>query len=114
MEPLTDELKKLLYASIGAASVVAEKTSKTIEELAKKGETVVEDSKVKNEEIKTKIQKQTEDVKQKVKEAVTAKPTAEDILNAVESMSQEELALLKAKLDQVTSKEEGTSCEEEK
>ena len=52
---LSDELKKVLLAGIGAVAMTVEKSHELVEELVKKGELTVEQGKVINEELKHKL-----------------------------------------------------------
>ena len=55
MTTLTEDLKKLILAGIGAAAVTAEKSKEMIDQLVEKGELTVEQGKVLNEELKQEI-----------------------------------------------------------
>ena len=57
MEKLSDNIKKLMLAGIGAAAVTAEKSKELLEEMAEKGKLTVEQGKVLNEEVKHNIKK---------------------------------------------------------
>ncbi len=57
MEKLSDNIKKLMLAGIGAAAVTAEKSKELLEEMAEKGKLTVEQGKVPNEELKHNIKK---------------------------------------------------------
>ena len=93
MTNLGDELKRILLAGVGAVAVTAEKSKEVIDELVKKGEITVEQGKVLNEELK-------HTVKEKVRSAVgEAEPTKDSILKSLDSMTQEDIAAIKAKLD---------------
>ena len=95
LNELTEGLKTVVMAGIGAVAVTAEKSKEIVDELVKKGELTMEQGKVLNEELK-------HNIKDKVKETVTvsvvrdAKPA--DLIEQVDRMSPEELATLKAKL----------------
>ncbi|MCD7866251.1 MAG: phasin family protein, partial [Clostridiales bacterium] len=58
MEKLSDSMKKILLAGIGAAATTSEKTKEILDELVAKGELTVEQGKVLNEELKHNV-KQT-------------------------------------------------------
>lgn len=96
------DLKNILLAGIGAVAVTTEKSQALLEELVKKGELTVEQGKVLNEELKHNVQ-------DKIKKTVTvqvAPTSAEDLLRCIDSMTPEQLAALKAKLDALQPKEE--------
>ena len=59
MEKLTDNLKKVILAGIGAVATTAEKSKDVLDDMVKKGELTVEQGKVLNEELKHNL-KQTE------------------------------------------------------
>lgn len=99
---LTDGLKKVVLVGIGAMATTAEKSKELVEELVKKGELTVEQGKVLNEELK-------HSVKEKIKDSVTVKvvneaPAAQgdDLLNKMDSMSEEELAAIREKLESLS------------
>lgn len=87
-----NEIKKVLLAGIGAVAVTAEKSQNMIDMLVKKGEITVEQGKVLNEELKNNI-----------KDAVsgTEKKAEDDISGKLASMTAEELAELRKKLDEI-------------
>ena len=90
MTTLTEDLKKLILAGIGAAAVTAEKSKEMIDQLVEKGELTVEQGKVLNEELKHTI-----------KEKLTPAPVTETILQNLDTMSVEDLAKLKEKIEQL-------------
>lgn len=97
MEKLGDTLKKVILAGIGTAAVTAEKSKEILEEMVKKGELTVEQGKVLNEELK-------HNIKQTVKENVnvSVKPsTPEELDELLGKMTPEQIAALKAKLQEV-------------
>ena len=65
MDKLSDNLKKIFLAGIGAVAVTAEKSKDLLDEMVDKGELTVEQGKVLNEELK-------HNVKKTVKEKVNA------------------------------------------
>lgn len=90
MTTLTEDLKKLILAGIGAAAVTAEKSKEMIDQLVEKGELTVEQGKVLNEELKHTI-----------KEKLTPAPDTKTILQNLDTMSVEDLAKLKEKIEQL-------------
>ena len=52
MDKLSDNLKKIFLAGIGAVAVTAEKSKDLLDEMVEKGELTVEQGKVLNEELK--------------------------------------------------------------
>ena len=57
MEKLSDNIKKIILAGIGAVAVTAEKSKDLLDEMVEKGELTVEQGKVLNEELKHNIKK---------------------------------------------------------
>ena len=92
---MSEEVKKIFLAGLGAAAVTAEKSKQVVDELVKKGELTLEQGKALNEELK-------HNVSQKVKEHVTVNVTrpcdAQSVAEAVGKMSAEELAALKEEI----------------
>ena len=92
MEKLTDNLKKVILAGIGAVAITAEK-SKDVD-MVKKGELTVEQGKVLNEELKHNL-KQTVKNNVNVKVKVT---TPEELSELLDKMTPEQLEALKAQI----------------
>lgn len=92
---LTDGIKKLLLAGIGAAATGAEKSSEILEELVKKGELTVEQGKALNEELKHTVKTNLESGKEAAGAPFEEKRSVADILKG---LSEEELSELKAAL----------------
>ncbi len=88
---LTDGIRKFLLAGIGAAATTAEKSQEILEDLVKKGELTVEQGKALNQELK-------HTVKENLGKDQPQKDGAKDIDSFVDSLSDEELSDLKAKL----------------
>lgn len=89
LDNLSDDLKKILLAGIGAAAVTVEKSKDVVDELVKKGELTVEQGKVLNEELK-------HDIKEKLS---CNKDNLETVSKKIENFSKEELEALKEKID---------------
>lgn len=96
MSMIGDEMKKVLLAGIGAVAVTAEKSQQMIDTLIKKGEITVEQGKVLNEELKNNIK----DTIDKRKEDKTDESVG-DLTKKIASMTPEELAELKAKIEEM-------------
>ncbi len=94
---LTEGLKKLVLAGIGAVSVTAEKAKEIIDELAKRGEITVEQGKALTEELKHNIENNKPTVEIKLHRTNTS--PIEDVMEQVKDMSQEEIDELKQKLE---------------
>ena len=108
MGSLGDGVKKVLLAGIGTAAVTAEKSKEVLDKMAERGEAAVEQGKVLNEELK-------HTVKEKVRSAVgEAEPSTDSILKSLDTMSPEDIAAIKAKLDALSqAKADETSDEAE-
>ena len=91
---LSDGLKKVFLAGVGAVATTTEAAKDLVDQLVKKGELTVEQGKVLNEELK-------HNVKEKVNDHVTVKIIKEykDVMNAVDHMNKEERDQLRERLD---------------
>ena len=87
---LSEELKTLFLAGVGAAAVTAEKTKALVGELVEKGRLTVEQGRVLNEELHHRSGP--------VSRAVPPDSEADQRLRSLDRMSPEDLAALKAKL----------------
>ncbi len=87
---LSEELKTLFLAGVGAAAVTAEKTKALVGELVEKGRLTVEQGRVLNEELHHRSGP--------VSRAVPPDSEADQLLRSLDRMSPEDLAALKAKL----------------
>lgn len=110
MDQLSEGLRKLILAGIGVVAATKEKSEGILDELVKKGELTVEQGKVLNEELK-------HNIKDAIRENVTlhvvtpeetcgeendeeesADDTADFVMDAVDSLNDEQLAALKARI----------------
>ena len=91
---LSDGLKKIFLAGVGAAATTAEAAKDLVDQLVAKGELTVEQGKVLNEELR-------HNVKEKVNDHVTVNIIREykDVIHAVDRMNKEERDLLRARLN---------------
>ena len=87
MEKLSDTMKKVILAGIGAAATTAEKSKEMLDDLVKKGELTVEQGKVLNEELK-----------HNVKQAVKGEEKETDVAEMLKDLSPEQIAALKEQL----------------
>ena len=90
MSNFNEDLKEVLLAGIGAVAVTAEKSKEVVEQLVKKGELTVEQGKVLNEELK-------HNVAEKLREPLTVDKISKDL----EKVNDEELEILKAKIEEL-------------
>ena len=107
---LSDDLKKIILAGIGAAALTSEKAKQMIDEFVKKGELTVEQGKVLNEELK-------HNVRNKIKESVTVNVTVPqsvgDIEKAIGKLTPEELTALKAKIAETEAARQAESVQQD-
>ena len=100
MEKISDSMKKILLAGIGAAATTAEKSKEILDDLVKKGELTVEQGKVLNEELK-------HNVKQ------TFKKDEQDPADVLKGMSPEQIAALTEAIAQKEAADAAQDDEEE-
>lgn len=111
MDQLSDGIRKLILAGIGAVAATKEKSEVILDELVKKGELTVEQGKVLNEELKHNIKDAIrdnvtlhivtdEDDEEKPEDGRDESEAAPqgDLMDAVDSMDDEQLAALKARI----------------
>ncbi|QNU68720.1 phasin family protein [Ruminiclostridium herbifermentans] len=110
MNNISDDLKKIILAGIGAVATTAEKSKQVLDELVKKGEITVEQGKVLNEELKRNINSKikvpfsTCDTQEAAKvnvdssEINTSDKNVMSITKQLDKLSKEEIAAIKAKL----------------
>lgn len=96
MEKLTDNLKKVILAGIGAVAITAEKSKDVLDDMVKKGELTVEQGKVLNEELKHNL-KQT--VKNNVN--VKVKVTTPEQLEALKAQIKEKESTVDSEAEEV-------------
>ena len=99
---ISEELRKVLLAGIGAVATTAEKSKDLVDALVAKGELTVEQGKVLNEELKHRIQEKKQPVKQG--EPLSSQGCSAPCVD-VERMSREERAQLLKKLQELDAKE---------
>lgn len=101
MEKISDSMKKILLAGIGAAATTAEKSKEILDDLVKKGELTVEQGKVLNEELK-------HNVKQTFK-----KDEEQDPADVLKGMTSEQIAALKDAIAKMETEEAEAPAEAE-
>lgn len=110
MDQLSDGIRKLILAGIGAVAATKEKSEVILDELVKKGELTVEQGKVLNEELKHNIKDairdnvtlhivtdEDEEKPEDGRDESEAAPQG-DLMDAVDSMDDEQLTALKARI----------------
>ncbi|MEE1114643.1 MAG: hypothetical protein UHN88_06155 [Eubacterium sp.] len=116
---LTEDIKKLLLAGIGAVATGAEKSKAILDELVDKGELTVEQGKVLNQELKHKVQaaadhakEKVQEVREEVKEKVGEQKAEDaDFSKFVATLSDEQKAALKKALEGEKAPEEAPADE---
>ena len=111
MDQLSDGIRKLILVGIGAVAATKEKSEVILDELVKKGELTVEQGKVLNEELKHNIKDAIrdnvtlhivtdEDDEEKPEDGRDESEAAPqgDLMDAVDSMDDEQLTALKARI----------------
>ncbi|SDB62514.1 MULTISPECIES: phasin family protein [unclassified Butyrivibrio] len=93
MENLTDGLKKLLLAGVGAVALTTEKAGELLNEMVEKGEITVEQGKALNQELKRTVKDSTK------------KDEKKDLSKVVDGLSADELAKLKELIAAAENKE---------
>ena len=111
LKSLGEDLKKIMLAGIGAVAVTSEKSMELIDDLVKKGQVTVEQGKELNEELKRNIKTKVQDtINEHVNVTVVTKED-ENILDKLDTLSEEELQAVKAKLDAIEKQKNNTSEE---
>ena len=101
MEKISDSMKKILLAGIGAAATTAEKSKEILDDLVKKGELTVEQGKVLNEELKHNVKH-------------TFKKDEQDPADVLKGMTPEQIEALKAAIANMEAKATEEKAEETK
>ena len=122
MDQLSEGIRKLILAGIGAVAATKEKSEVILDELVKKGELTVEQGKVLNEELKHNIKEAIRDNvtlhvvpdDEEEPEEENESPAHDDLMDAVDGMNDEQLAALKARIQaaEKTEKPEESSSDE--
>ena len=96
MEQITEELKKMVKAGMGAVATGMEKTQEAIETFAKKGEPIYQQA-------KTVVSDAADKVKQAVNEGIqtmNCKPGVEEIISKVKNLTREEWEQIREAVDE--------------
>ena len=92
---LTNGIKKILLAGVGAAAFTAEKAEELFDEMVEKGETTVERGKTLNQELKRTVKEND----------VRGTGEKRDLSKVVAKLSKDELAELKDLIEKAENKE---------
>lgn len=91
---ISEDLKNIFLAGIGAVATTAEKSKEVIDELVSKGEITIKQGKLLNEELKNNIKNTFDNTKDEMAEE-------KQLINKIMSMSPEEIATLKEKISEI-------------
>ena len=101
MEKLTDNLKKVILAGIGAVAITAEKSKDVLDDMVKKGELTVEQGKVLNQELKHNIKSTVKTAAASVKESAARKNDQEELKATISRLTPEQLAAVKTQIERM-------------
>ena len=90
MNTISEDIKKIMLAGIGAVATTAEKSKDVIDALVKKGKLTVEQGKILNEELK-------HDLREKLRTPADTESIRKDL----EKVSRDDLAMLKAHIEEL-------------
>lgn len=90
---ISEDLRKLAMAGLGAATLATEKTQDALESLSKRGEEAFAQGKDLNERLRHEIDHAVNTVSEKL--------SKEDVLAALDELTPEERAAVKAKLSEL-------------
>ncbi len=91
---ISDDVRKLMMAGLGAASIASEKTGEAIEKLAKRGEEAMAQGKDINERLRHEIRQAMQET-----ERPTAPAGKDEVLSALDQLTPEERKAVREKLD---------------
>lgn len=94
---ISEELRKVLLAGIGAVATTAEKSKDLVDALVSKGELTVEQGKVLNEELKRNVSESI----QQAKEKRVVSSSQNKVLEQMDQMTPEQLQQIKEKLEKL-------------
>ena len=98
LKSLGEDLKKIMLAGIGAVAITSEKL---IDDLVKKGQVTVEQGKELNEELKRNLKTKVQDAVNEHVNVTVVTNEEENILDKLDTLSEEELQAVKEKLDKI-------------
>ena len=105
---ISDGIKKIMLAGIGAIAVTAEKSKEIVDALVAQGELTVNQGKVLNAELRRTVEENVAKTDEEIKaeaaeaeEAAAEEPAAPSIIDQIQNMTAEQIAELRAKLDEM-------------
>ena len=114
MEHVTDSVKKVLLAGVGAAALTAEKAQKLADEFVKKGESIVKEGRSSNEELKRDVKSK---VKAKVKDTLHLEEDYSDeesVEQILKNLTAEERKIIRETMEKIETEEAQTDYKEVK
>ena len=101
LKSLGEDLKKIMLAGIGAVAITSEKSAELIDDLVKKGQVTFEQGKELNEELKRNLKTKVQDAVNEHVNVTVVTNEEENILDKLDTLSEEELQAVKEKLDKI-------------
>ena len=105
---ISDGIKKIMLAGIGAIAVTAEKSKEIVDALVAQGELTVNQGKVLNAELRRTVEENVAKTDEEIKaeaaeaeEAAAEEPAAPSLIDQIQNMTAEQIAELRAKLDEM-------------
>lgn len=92
---LEEQLKNVVYVTVGAATVLVEKAKEVVSEFQEKGKATCEKCQVNNEELKHNIKEAVDKV---INVTVVKDETTDEFIEKMDNLSEEELTKIKEKL----------------
>lgn len=98
---LEEQLKNVVYVTVGAASTLVEKAKEVVNEFQEKGKATCDKCQVNNEELKHNIKEAVDKV---INVTVVKDETTDEFIEKMDSLSEEELTKIKEKLASLETK----------
>ncbi len=92
---IEEQLKNVVYVTVGAASVALEKAKEMVSEFQKKGKAACEKCQVNNEELKHNIKEAVDKV---INVTVVKDETTDEFIEKMDTLSKEDLTKIKEKI----------------
>ncbi len=92
---LEEQLKNVVYVTVGAASVALEKAKEMVSEFQEKGKAACEKCQVNNEELKHNIKEAVDKV---INVTVVKDETTDEFIEKMDTLSKEDLTKIKEKI----------------
>ena len=105
---IEDQLKSVVYVTVGAAAVLAEKAKELVSEFEQKGKATCEKCQVNNEKLKHNIKEAVDKV---INVTVVKDETTDEFIEKMNDLSEEELTKIKEKLATLETKQSEEKAE---